>query len=44
MTTLTIERNGKPKMRDEGWKGNKYLYMRGKLVISFWNGEGGEAG
>ena len=38
MTTLTIKRNGNPKMREEGWKGNKYLYVRGKLVISFWKG------
>ena len=40
MTTLTIKRNGNPKIREEGWKGNKYLYMRGKLVISFWKGGG----
>ena len=42
MTTLTIKRNGNPKMREEGWKGNKYLYVMGKLVISFWKEEGGE--
>ena len=42
MATLTIESNGNPKMREEGWKGNKYLYVMGKLVISFWKEEGGE--